>query len=285
MRISVCGRLLSLVAAAGIALSVGTVSGIILATAVLTAVTTSLQFWQLRRLLGSMPFCVRASTGELRLLLSTGVFTWIQAASGVVFGQVDRVYLGTTLGAVTVASYALCIQVAQPIAGLAQSGLHFLFPYLASRNETHTQEQLRRVVYIALAVNIDFVGVGATAVIMTAHRLMTVWVGPAVAARAAGLVPAIACGSALLGANVTATYALFALRRPQVVAGVNLVAGALMVVLLATLLPRYGAYGVALARCGYGGVTLLLYVTLAKELSRSRHAAAPFPQPLLEGRL
>ena len=39
--------------------------------------------------------------------------------------------LGVSLGAVTVAAYALCTQLAQPIYGFAASGLHFLFPHLA----------------------------------------------------------------------------------------------------------------------------------------------------------
>lgn len=57
----------------------------------------------------------------IKALLGFGVFSWLQALSGIVFGQTDRLFLGLSAGAVAVASYARCTQLAQPIYGLAVS--------------------------------------------------------------------------------------------------------------------------------------------------------------------
>ena len=81
----------------------------------------------------------------IRGLVSFGIFSWIQAVSGILFGQVDRLITGVYLGAAAAASYALCAQLAQPIYGIAASGLHFLFPHVSARITTDSVAPLRRM--------------------------------------------------------------------------------------------------------------------------------------------
>jgi O-antigen/teichoic acid export membrane protein len=77
--------------------------------------------------------------------------------------------------------------------------------------------------------------------------------------------------------NVTGTYSLLALGRFRVVTWLNLAAGATMLLLMTWLLPRFGAYGLALARLSYGSITLLLYLPLAFQLSKAPAAHVPMP--------
>ena len=70
--------------------------------------------------------CLRSTVDATAALFQFGAFSWLLAVSSVIFTQADRLLLGVSLGATTVTAYALCVQMAQPIYGIASSGLHFL---------------------------------------------------------------------------------------------------------------------------------------------------------------
>jgi O-antigen/teichoic acid export membrane protein len=211
----------------------------------------------------------------MKALLGFGVFSWLQAVSAVVFSQADRIFLGVSLGAVAVASYALCTQLAQPIWGFAASGLHFLFPHLAERSAVQSSSGTRRAVLIAFACNLLFVAVAAATLMLFGERILRSWAGADIARSSVAIFPIIIWSSALLGLNVTATYALLAFGRVRTITWLNLAAGATMLLLMFWLVPRLGTYGLALARLCYGSITLLLYLPLVLGLRRARATYAP----------
>ena len=133
-----------------------------------------------------------------------------------------------------------------------------------------TQRPLRKAVLTALAANLFFVGASAAILLVFGPRILHAWAGEAIAQSSASVFPVVVWSSALLALNVTGTYALFALGRVQIVTWLNLAGGATMLLLMFLLLPRFGAYGLAMARLCYGSVTLLLYLPLALELSKRR---------------
>lgn len=266
VRVSLIARLVSLVAAAGLTYFTHNVAALLGAAAVANVIGTGLQFRQLRRLLHAGSLAPILNRTAIKALLGFGVFSWLQALSAIAFGQADRLFLGLSSGAVAVASYALCTQMAQPIYGVAASGLHFLFPHLAGSRVSRTPDELRRVVVVAFAANLLMVVAAAVALGIFGPGILHVWAGKEIAKSAFGVLPAIIAGSALFGMNVTATYSLYALGRVRVVTLLNLAGGAAMLLLMVYLAPRFGAYGLAIARLSYGTVTLFLYVPLIREL-------------------
>jgi O-antigen/teichoic acid export membrane protein len=272
VRISLIGRLLSLVAAAVLTYVTRNVAALLAAAVVTNAFATSLQFRQLRKLLDAGSLAPIFDRDAIKALLAFGVFSWLQALSSIVFGQADRLFLGLSYGAVAVASYALCTQVAQPIYGIVASGLHFLFPHLAGSRVSRAPAELRRVVLTAFVVNVLIVAIAAVALGVFGPNLLHIWAGKQIAKSAFGVLPTIVAGSALLGVNVTATYSLYALGRVRIVTWLNLAGGAAMLLLMVYLAPRFGAYGLAIARLSYGTITLFLYVPLIRQLSGGRTA-------------
>jgi O-antigen/teichoic acid export membrane protein len=276
VRVSIVTRLLSLAAAAALTYRLHSVAAIVAAAALLNLLGTWLQFSDLRRLLGATSLAPAMDAHAMKALLGFGAFSWLQAVSAVIFSQADRLFLGVSLGAVAVAAYALCTQLAQPIYGFAASGLHFLFPHLAERHASGAAG-VRKTILIAFACNLVFV-VAATAILMLfGPEILRVWAGADIARSAAAIFPIIVWSSALLALNVTGTYALFALGRIRIVTWLNLAAGATMLLLMVWLLPRFGAYGMALARLCYGAITLLVYVPLACQLSKVGRTYMPMP--------
>jgi O-antigen/teichoic acid export membrane protein len=268
VRVSILAKLLALAAAAGLTFVSHSVSAIMAATGSLTVLGLLLQLVQLKRLLSAESLLPAFDRDAMRVLLGFGTFSWLQAVSGVVFSQVDRLMLGVSLGAVAVASYALCAQMAQPIFGFAASGLHFLFPYLSNRSASLSPASLRQPVLIAFVCNLIFVAVTTGFLLLLGGRILHAWAGAAIAQSAAPVLTMIIWSSALLGLNVTATYALLALGGVRIVTWFNLAGGAVMLLLMLYLTPRLGIQGIAIARVSYALIPLFLYIPLLRHLFR-----------------
>ncbi|MGA3068724.1 MAG: polysaccharide biosynthesis C-terminal domain-containing protein [Terracidiphilus sp.] len=271
VRISILARLLALAAAAGLTFVSHNVSAMMAATGLLMVAGLWIQLVYLKQLLAAESLMPAFDRDAMRVLLGFGIFSWLQAVSGVVFGQVDRLMLGVSLGAAAVAPYALCAQMAQPVFGFAASGLHFLFPYLSHRNASSSAASLKSPVLIAFSCNAIFVAVTTASLLLFGSRILHAWAGAAIARGAAPVLAIIVWSSALMGLNVTPTYALLALGRVRVVTWVNLAGGAVMLLLMLFLTPRLGIRGIAIARFVYGLITLAMYYPLARTLFNVRN--------------
>ena len=274
VRISIAVRLLALALAALLASNGhGTVS-IMATTLLLMLLGTSAQFFRLHRFLGAASLWPAFNPEATRALFGFGLYSWLQAIAGVLFSQMDRLLLGVSLGAVAVASYALCVQLAQPLFGLTAAGLHFLFPYLSGRVDTVSRATLQQTLRKAFAINLLIVAIGAALLLAFGQRLLQAWAGTAIAQTAAPFFPLVIIGSTLLGLSVTGTYALLALGKVRSVAWLSISTGVAMLLMMVWLLPRNGVQGLATARLFYGLSSLLLYVPLLRSLA-SRHSSTP----------
>jgi O-antigen/teichoic acid export membrane protein len=198
-----------------------------------------------------------------------GTFSWLQAIAGVVFSQADRFFVGFFMGAPAVAYYSLCVQAAQPIQGLIASGMHFLFPHLSARYSVAPISEIKRKVALAIKVNIILVGTLSLPVIVFGRHVLTIWVGAIFSQQPPQSFPIIVGSFALLGMNVTAHYVLLAVGHVRIVTYLNLIAGAVMLLLMTMLIPKHGLQGAALARLVYGPITCLAYFQLYRVIWRT----------------
>jgi O-antigen/teichoic acid export membrane protein len=286
VRISILARVLALAVAAGLSYLDRNVVPILVVTGLLMAAGLWMQFARLKQLLSTPSLMPVFDRDALRALFSFGLFSWLQAVAGVIFSQVDRLMLGVSLGAVAVTSYALCAQMAQPIFGFSAAGLHFLFPYLANRRASAGDGSLRRPLLIALVCNGVFVGVLTIPLLLLGEFILRVWAGAGIAQSAAPVLSSIVWSSALLGLNVTATYALLSMGCVRIVTAANLLGGALMLLLMFQLIPRLGIQGIAIARLSYSVVPLALYIPLFRRLfgAQSQSSALGLLDPVGEER-
>ena len=255
-------QLFTLMSAALLVLSGLHVASLLMATGAFLVLGACLQLRQVRKSLGGASLHPAFDPEETRRLLGGGVFLWLQAIGGVAFNQFDRILLGISLGAVAVAPYALCIQLAHPIFGVCASGLNFLFPYLSARAGNVPTDELRRMIFKAFLCNALLVGGGAILLLLFGQQLLRMWVGDVVARGAERLLPPIVIGSALAGLSVTGTYAMQALGRFRTTSLINLGGRTLMFFLMIYLLRHAGVQGLAISRIYYGGIALLVYLPL-----------------------
>ena len=74
--------------------------------------------------------------------------------------------------------------------------------------------------------------------------------------------------------NVTAYYALLAIGQVRVVTYLNLLAGLIMLLIMAMLIPSYGFLGAALARLVFGPITCLSYFYVFESFWRRKQNRA-----------
>ncbi len=199
VQINTAVRLSTLGAAAALAFIGQRVVSILLATTFFMALGTFFQLRQARKLLGSVSLWPVFQPQETRVLLRFGVFTWVQAFGSVIFGQLDRIILGVSLGAVAVVPYSLCVQFAHPIFGLTGSALQFLFPLLSKRVNSISNVELRRVLLKAFLCNLALVVCGAVFLRIVGDRLIELWAGHAVAQTDEKKLPAILHATSMIG--------------------------------------------------------------------------------------
>lgn len=277
VRISICSRTAILVAAIVLTKYGRNVVWIMVATLFISTLGTMAQALALKNRMGRfspIPSWHRKTVCDIAAF---GSFSWLQAISGVVFSHADRFLVGFFMGAPAVAYYGLCVQAAQPVHGLVSSGMHFLFPHLSTRYPVAPLSEIRRKVAMALKINVTLVCALSLPLLIFGSHVLAMWIGTTTFGQQPLLrFPTIVCSFALLGMNVTAHYALLAAGHVRVVTYLNLLAGSVMLLVMATLIPDHGLQGAALARLVYGPITCLAYFYLYRIVLRAEpHALLP----------
>jgi len=274
--ISICSRIAILAGAIVLTRSGCNVVWIMTATVFIAAAGTLAQACALKSKIGSFSPLPSWHRKTVLDIASFGSFSWLQAISAVGFSQADRFFVGVLIGAPAVAYYGLCVQAAQPIHGLISSGMHFIFPHLSARYPVAPVSEIRRKVISAFKVNGALVFFLSLPLIVFGNRFLALWMGSPFAQQSPLMFPTIVCSFALLGMNVTAHYALLAAGDVRVVTYLNLLAGLVMLLAMAMMVPARGLEGAALARLVYGPITCLAYGRLYRVIWRAEaHTVLP----------
>jgi O-antigen/teichoic acid export membrane protein len=266
VRTSVAGRVLGLVAAAVLASCAQGIIAILVATTLVVALAVGTQMIGMQRLLETREVSPTYEGAISKDLLQFGAFTWMLAATGVVFSQADRLMGGASFGAAAIVSYALCAQLSQPVYGLTAAGLHFLSPYIASRYATAGGRPLKKTLMVAVLANVALVLIGAGLLLVISDRILHLLSTEELARVSAPLFKPVLAGSTLLALSVAGNYAMVAMGRVRIVALVNVIACAAIVAITAMSLRSLGVMAMAGGRIAFALIALCVYIPLAKEM-------------------
>lgn len=263
--VSLAGRFTGLGLAAVLAYAGRNVAEILLANLLIMPISVMIQIRHVTSLLGAKSLLPAFDPAAMRALLGFGFFSWVLALASVVVGQTDRLFTGAALGAAAAASYALCVQITQPLYGISSSALHFIYPHLAARISGEPLT-VRGAVARATAANLILVAVGALLLVLFGGEALRVLGGPAIAGVAQPILPLVICGTALVSLSVTPYYALLAFGHVRTVAALLVAASAAMIVAMWRFTPGFGVQAIVSARLLYGAIAVLLYIPLAFHL-------------------
>lgn len=234
-----------------------------------SALVVVMQARAARRVAGPFNVFPTLQLGALREVFSFGCFSWLQALAGVTFSYADRFLVAAMMGTAPVGVYVLCVQVTQPIHGLASAAFNFVFPHLSLRHEAGEVHGPRRVFRLAMFANFVVTALVTVPFVCFGRPLLRLWIGPQFAEQAHVVLAVLAIGFAILAINVVPYYTLLAWGQVRFVSLVNLAGGVLSLACAVTLIPLFGLTGAALGRIIYGPVVSLSFFKLARFSRRS----------------
>jgi len=251
------------------------VAAIMVATLFWSALVVVLQAIAAHRVAGPLkplPTFERAALSEV---FSFGCFSWLQALAGVVFTYADRFLVAAMLGTAPLAIYVLCVQVTQPIHGLASAAFNFVFPHISSRHEAGEIHGPYRVFRIASLISLTLSVALALPLIFFGKPLLFLWMGKQIANEGYVALALLAIAYALMALNVVPHYALLAFGRARLIAGLNIASGIVLTILMAVLVPSLGLVGAGLGRIVYAMLLAVPYLIASRKAFQSRVELAP----------
>jgi O-antigen/teichoic acid export membrane protein len=183
-------------------------------------------------------------------------WSWLQVLSGVFFHQFDRFLIGAVLGAVPLAAYAACLQIAQQIHALPAALFSFL---IASANRCEFDPQQNKKFVISGIVVALMIGMP---IIFLAPEILALWMGLGFANDYHIILRVLAGGYMLLSLNVVPHYLNLAIGHARFISVLNLTGGVLTLFLGLWAMNGWGLVGVAASKYAYGCVLLISYFSI-----------------------
>jgi O-antigen/teichoic acid export membrane protein len=273
VKLNVFLRTIVVVSAVVLAAAGRGVVAIMIATLFWSALIVVLQAIAARRVVGPLNPLPTFKKEALVEVFSFGCFSWLQSLAGLVFGYADRFLIATMLGTTDLAVYVLCVQVAQPIHGLAASAFNFVFPHISSRHEAGEIDGPQRVFRLASLLCLSLSVALALPLVLFGRQLLFFWMGKQVAYQGHLALALLAVAYVLMALNVVPHYALLAFGRVRFVASLNLGAGILLAPLMLALVPPFGLAGAALGRVAYSLILAVPYLAASHNSFKSRRTS------------
>jgi O-antigen/teichoic acid export membrane protein len=218
------------------------------------------------RLIGASPWIPVWKGVQLRDMAGFGVYAWFQSIGGLIFGQTDRIVVGTMLGVAALGTYGVCLQLAQQIHVLLSAMFSVLFPLTSRLRETGTPGSLFRGLGSLIALNAVIAAALAFPLIFFPQKILMLWMGHTFGAEAGSLLRLLAIAFLVLAVNVALHYVLLGAGDIKFVSLTNLCGGAASLAVTMVLVPLAGLNAAALGRLVYGGIVSLNYSRVTKVL-------------------
>lgn len=237
----------------------------LLATVLYSACGSLLRAYVMTRMIGGKPWLPRWSKAHATEVWSFGGWNWLNTMSSLLFVHVDRVIVGSAMGAAALAHYGICIQLGSQIHAIPAAGLAFLLPLLSRKLATaHDPDHVRNARNRAILLTVAIATAAAGFLLVFGHLILDLWVGRSIReAIEAPFLLTIVCYF-LLALNIGPYYVLLGQGEARLVSVTSLTASALSALAAFILIPRFGLIGGIAAKTIYSVAMLILYVRIVR---------------------
>jgi O-antigen/teichoic acid export membrane protein len=192
-------------------------------------------------------------------LINFGKWSFIQLIGSAIFSSADRLMVGSMLGADALATYSICLQLAQQVQSIPAAFGGFLFPYFTKRSDASCmRSQLRALLISTVALSALAVAI-ALPIAIGSYQILNLWVGAAFATESSKILSILSLGYCCLALPTATHYFLYGSGQAKWVALSNLAAGVVSLLLNIMLIPWLGIVGAASTRFAYGTVIVLSF--------------------------
>lgn len=246
-RTSVVVRLISFVALAWLGWRYQRLELLLLVTALAAVAQAGSLAWLLRRRGVRSELPSRAIVAELRELLEQSRWQWLKAIGGVLFGSVDKLLVGHLLGTATLAVYAVCLQLSDPLHRIVAMLTQPLMLWAGRSRDAGIRLFVHWRRFLLIEVLVIAAGL---LTLLVAPMILPWWLGD-LAANHRLTVQLAVFGSTLAALNALAHHLQIGMGQLRRMAWSNLMGGAIAVAAIA-LTGGYGLTAVMLSRCLFG---------------------------------
>ena len=253
-RIEAMAKLVGVVAALGAAFASGSLWHVLAAVVAVTLLRMVAKAKVTSDLLSGPTYIPTWSTQGARQIFAFGKWAWLQGIGSSLFSTVDRLMVGSFLGASSLSHYSICIQLAQQVQTLPAAGAQVLFPAVSNRI-TAGKDFAGLIVRGSLLLIMICASLGLALSIL-AHPLLSRWINSDFANQNTALLQFLTLAYFILGLNIGPHFALFGLGKSNLAASVGIASGLISIIVMAVTLGPLGLFGASLGRLAYGIVAL-----------------------------
>jgi O-antigen/teichoic acid export membrane protein len=200
-----------------------------------------------RWLLPAVSFRPSLDARRIKRLMTFSVWVFIGNLSAFVLYQFDRFLLGALDSVAAVTYYAVAASTASYVYAVVASIAAVVIPASTDLFARGEWASVRRLYARATRACMLCVGSIGIPIVIFAHQVLDVWLGPGYAAKISTLLQILVLTFSLLSLTVIPFNILIGSGKPRIVAILNAAIAVLNVVLVVALVPSYGARGAALA--------------------------------------
>lgn len=264
-RVEIGSKLATITAAVTAAWVTHQLSAVILTTLALTCLRTTIKATMVSYLMGSGPLLPAWDPRRIRGMLSFGLWSWAQMIGGTLFGTVDRFLVGGMLGASALATYSVCIQLAQQVHAVPAAAGQILLPRISRIDDRRHITSITGRAFVVVAL---MTGAIALPLCIFSHDILRLWVGSAIADRGAGILRVTVIAYICMALSSVAYYVLLAMGKARSVAQISLAGGLISLATTWFLIKHLDLTGAALSRVAYGLLMCLMIVDLVRHLRK-----------------
>lgn len=218
---------------------------------------------------------LRPSFDHATGILHFAKWGWLQGIGSMLFGVADRMLVGAMLGATSLAYYSIASQLALQIHAISAAGLSVIFPKISRKLEGRGSFSLRRVAELTMAGNFVLSSALALALYLLGPRILTLWLGPDIAAASVGVLRFLVVAYWILALNVVPYYILLGMGRIRFVGLVTSASGVIAVVAMYLAVQQAGLIGAPVGRGVYAVLTTALLFPIVQHLYGKRRVHIP----------
>jgi O-antigen/teichoic acid export membrane protein len=184
-------------------------------------------------------------------------WNWLNALVASLFASLDRLLIGSFLGAAALAHYGIALQLASFVLVLPSAGLAFLVPVMSrkSREAGNAQRATRLAILANIAVTVAvFLGL-----MLLGKLILTAWVGAATAQSVTGIYFWLLGAFTISSLAAAPQYLLLARGEARYCSNIFLAGASVGTIATFALIPSFGLLGAAWARYVHSATSLALY--------------------------
>lgn len=192
-------------------------------------------------------------------LLRFAGWSWVQSNAGALFQILDRLIVGSALGAAVLASYTVCTQLGQQVHAVPAAALATLFPLISRKLGAGQIAGVRRIENVSVVVSMVVVVPLCLVLALGREPILALWMGEEFAQENSMLFLWVVVAYGTLALGLAPYFLLMGRGDIRFLSLLSLASGAVSLIAMLLMVEPYGALGVAWARICYGGLFLLAY--------------------------